>query len=315
MFCPKCGSKLDENIAFCPTCGQAMNVQAQQPAQPAQAAPVTFKRPKKCPHCNRIYETPKMSTTNIVLIVAGVVGLCAFLPLGILLLVLGGTLGRNKIPCPHCGCTPQEAKAKAKIETAQKKLTKAYKPESYTALYKTLDIIDEKFKLGTILHSLTVLFAGLLILPLLQKVEIKYITPIGKVKKELAYADAVLNADEFLGIVLLLAWLAALCFSIVAIIRRDLLWPKIFVIAVGGVNLLVNFIITEDMILDQLRSKLVRDALTRDLIEKQSVSIAGPKTILILLQILVIALLVASILVQRSKILGMIVRNNQNESK
>ena len=147
MFCPKCGSKLDENIAFCPSCGQAMNAQAQQPAQPAQAAPVTFKRPKKCPHCNRIYETPKMSTTNIVLIVAGAVGLCAFLPLGILLLVLGGTLGRNKIPCPHCGCTPQEAKAKAKIETAQKKLTKAYKPESYTALYKTLDTIDEKFKL------------------------------------------------------------------------------------------------------------------------------------------------------------------------
>jgi hypothetical protein len=38
-YCPKCGNKVEENMAFCPRCGAPLKVEAPAQAAPVQAAP------------------------------------------------------------------------------------------------------------------------------------------------------------------------------------------------------------------------------------------------------------------------------------
>jgi hypothetical protein len=38
-YCPKCGNKVEENMAFCPRCGAPLKMEAAAQAAPVQAAP------------------------------------------------------------------------------------------------------------------------------------------------------------------------------------------------------------------------------------------------------------------------------------
>jgi UDP-N-acetylmuramyl pentapeptide phosphotransferase/UDP-N-acetylglucosamine-1-phosphate transferase len=45
-YCPKCGSKVDEEMTFCPKCGASLKVERVTPATPGTAT-VTYRRDEK----------------------------------------------------------------------------------------------------------------------------------------------------------------------------------------------------------------------------------------------------------------------------
>jgi len=305
MFCPNCGNPLNNDAAFCPSCGHQVQKESSsgQVNQSAEGQ-VYVKDPKMCPNCNKIYEKPKfkLKPKNIVLIVLGVIGLFVFAPVGIILIVLGCVLGRKDLPCPYCGCT--ESQYKKNMQIKKVKQSKSYKPESYTQFYRNLSNINAKYKLLRVIHIFLIPFSLLTFLPFLMKVTLKFFALGVLVKEQTSvYFDIIGNANEAIVMVMTVLWFVTLFISIISNAMRRNLWLKLSLIAVCGVNIILNLFMTEKYITGELLYALVRDEFARKMIDASTASLGAPKTLLIIMQIVIITLTVASCLIARAELL------------
>ena len=288
MFCSKCGKEMADDLNFCPHCGNQVRSTSEASnatpnAQPSQIfVPAASNQLKKCPACGQMYQKPKKSTLNYVLIVIGIIGCFIFPPIGIALLLVGLLKGNNA-PCPHCGISPKDAKTKV----AYAKLT----PDKNNGFYKALADLNTRIGLRKLLVAGAIIFSIVLFLPFIMNVKVEYsIGGLVEASKELSFIDAIFNSDETVGAITFIVWLL---FPVAALLNanstlRSKKVPHIAVGVAGLANIVLAFIVTEKFIVENLMYRLVKYDYVRELIDHGSAPIGGIKTLMILCTILAV---------------------------
>jgi len=122
------------------------------------------------------------------------------------------------------------------------------------------------------------------------------------------------NIDETLVLILTMAFLASIVLSILNTPLHQYSCLKILIFVPGVVNLVVNFIMSEKFVLNELMYKVIRDSEYRKLVDGSSASVAGPRTLMIILQLLVILISIVCLLISRAKLLKAAVEPTASES-
>ena len=188
---------------------------------------------------------------------------------------------------------------------------KKFKPEQYNTFYKTLHTYNEQYKIKMICNIVIIALAVLLFVPFICNVTVEYYI-MDEIEEDVTapYIDIIANAEESFAVILLLIWCAILCLAIMNIVLHQNMWIKLSLIATGVLNLIFNFILSEKFILDELLYRLIPYRDMRELIDAGSSTIGGPRTAVILMQIIVIVLVVAVHLINKADFLDMILNLN-----